>query len=175
MIESGYRFEFVGIDTSKSDEYQLDTLVFQFESEKSHHQYVVRIERYVSGLHCVKFFDNSNDDGTGKFSNLSATYEPRKIFRTVVDIALDVFRHDRKASFMYVGAADNKDEGRQPTRRYRVYKLFISDYDLHEWVEPADFEEHSMYVLTNIEAMPDAQSRKEFLNRISEFAGIISR
>lgn len=80
---NGYPFEFVGIDTRESDDYQKDSLVYRFVSEKSHHQYVVRIERYTHELHCVKSFDDTADDGTGKFSQLSSTYEPRKIFRAV--------------------------------------------------------------------------------------------
>ena len=46
---------------------------------------------------------------TGKFSNLSATYEPRTIFRTVAAIALDAYRRDPLASFFLVGAADSRD------------------------------------------------------------------
>lgn len=169
----GYPFKFVGVDASESDNYQNDSLIYSFESEKSHHQYVVRIERYINNLHCVKFFDDTTDVKTGKFSLLTSTYEPRAIFRTVVEICLDVLRNNRKASFMYIGAADKKDTKDQPTRRYRVYKQYLADFDLHDWFEPADFEEYSMCVLTNLEAMPTFEERMRFLQQIREFAGII--
>lgn len=169
MSNGIYPFWLVGTDTSKSDDYQKDTLVYHFVSSKSGHRYVVHIERYQDDLHCVKFFDDTTDDRSGRFSHLTSTYEPRIIFRTVVEIALDVLRHNRKASFMYIGAADQKDKRSQPTRRYRVYKLYLSDFDLHEWFEPADFEEYFMYVLTNRTAMPTLEERMAFLKKIHEF------
>ena len=73
---------------------------------------------------------------------------------------------------MYIGAADKKDLKDQPTRRYRVYKLYLSDFDLHEWFEPADFENNSMYVLANKEAMPSTEERLDFLREIRGFVGL---
>ena len=174
MNECGYAFRLVGIDTNKSDDFQKDTLVYSFESLKSGHNYIVHVERYQYNLHCVKFFDNTTHDGTGKFSQLSLTYEPRMIFRTIVEIALDVLRKNRRASFMYIGAADQKDKRTLPTRRYRVYKQYMADFDLHEWFEPADFEEYSMCVLVNREAMPTLDERMTFLNRILNFVNSIN-
>jgi hypothetical protein len=46
----------------------------------------------------------------------------------------------------------------------------MADFDLHEWFEPADFEEYSMCVLTNREAMPTLDDRMAFLNNILVFA-----
>ena len=46
MNDCGYPYTFVGIDTTKSDAYQIDTLVYRFESAKSGHQYEVHVERY---------------------------------------------------------------------------------------------------------------------------------
>ena len=132
MNEAGYAFSFKGIDTHCADEYQKDALLYSFESEKLHHTYTVRIERYVNGLHCIKFFDESDSQGTGCFSHLSSTYEPRRIFRTIVDVALDVLRKNNSASFLFIGAADGKDVYGLPTRRYRVYKLYLSDFDLRD-------------------------------------------
>ena len=174
MNEAGYAFSFKGIDTHCADEYQKDALLYSFESEKSHHTYTVRIERYVNGLHCIKFFDESDSQGTGCFSHLSSTYEPRRIFRTIVDVALDVLRKNNSASFLFIGAADGKDVYGLPTRRYRVYKLYLSDFDLREWFERADYERYSMYALVNLKAMPTDEERRLFRQQIEDFASIIS-
>jgi len=174
MSDNGYPFEMVTLEATKNDAYQIDTLVYRFISQKSHHTYFVHIERYRHNLHCVKFFDGTTDDGIGKFSQLTSTYEPRMIFRTVVEIALSVLRVNRKASFMYIGAADKKDNINKPTRRYRVYKQYMADFDLHDWFEPADFEDYSMYVLVNREAMPTIEERIVFLRQIRDFIGIAS-
>lgn len=96
------------------------------------------------------------------------------IFRTVVEIALSVLRDNREASFMYIGAADMKDNRNKPTRRYRVYKQYMADFDLHDWFEPADFEDYSMYVLVNRESMPTIDERLIFLRQVRDFVGIVS-
>jgi len=103
-----------------------------------------------------------------------STFEPRAIFRTVVDIALEVFRNNPKASFMYIGAADKKDSKNKPTRRYRVYQMYMMDYDIHDWFEPADFVSHSMTLLINKAAMPTEEERLMFMQRVACFAGIES-
>ncbi|MBQ9357903.1 MAG: hypothetical protein IJT98_11535 [Prevotella sp.] len=174
MTEKGYPFVFVGIDTSITDDYQKDALLYRFESEKSHHHYLVRIERYVKGLHCIKFFDETTDASKGSFSHLSATYEPRSIFRTIVDIALDVLRKNPKASFMYIGAADEKDAEGRPTRRYRVYQMYMTEFDVHDLFEPADFISHSMSLLVNLLAMPTEDERKNFREEVARFIGFNS-
>ena len=89
LTESSYPFEFVGISTVGADAYQRDTLIYSFRSSKSCHEYEVHVERYVEHLCCIKFFDTSATHGLGRFSQLSDTFEPRKIIRTVADIALD--------------------------------------------------------------------------------------
>lgn len=175
MSDFYYPFEFVGIDNSNVDDDQTGALVYRFCSAKSNHYYVVRVEKYLDNLHCVKFFDDTTSDVVSRFSRLTATYEPRTIFRTVVEIAFDVFRNNRQASFMYVGAADKKDLQNQPTRRYRVYRQYMSDFDLHEWFEPADSENYSLSVLTNIAAMPTVERRMAFLKKIQDFVGVISQ
>lgn len=174
MNDAGYAFSFKGVDTHCSDEYQKDALVYAFESGKSHHTYTVRIERYINGLHCVKFFDTTDSQSTGDFSHLSFTFEPRKIFRTIVDIVLEVLRENELASFLFIGASDGRDIKGTPTRRYRVYKLYLSDFDLREWFERADYERYSMYVLVNLKAMPASEERQLFRQQIEDFAGIIS-
>ena len=142
MSVQSYPFQFVGIDSHTTDALQKDTLIYQFASSKSCHQYIVRIERYVHDLHCVKFLDATNDKSSGRFSYLSATYEPRTIFHTIFNIALDVLRNNRRASFLFIGAADNRDIIGKPTRRYRVYRLLpwqvlscpleLPSYPLHQ-------------------------------------------
>lgn len=172
MTDAGYPYTFVGIDTQCADEYQNDALVYRFESEKSRHSYTVRIERYANGLHCVKFFDDTTSQSTGNFSHLTFTFEPRRIFRTIVDIALDVLRNNSHASFLFIGAADGKDITGAPTRRYRIYKQYLSDFDLRDWFERADYEKSSMYVLVNLKAMPTKDERHLFRSQIEDFVGL---
>ena len=169
MNQEGYPFYFVGVDATGSDEYLTDTLVYRFESVKSHHQYVVKIERYIEHLCCIKFFDETVDTVTGKFSQLSGTYEPRTIFRTVANIALDALRRDPSASFFFVGAADKRDQSRDTTRRYRVYSAYVKDLGIDKLFRPSFIESYSMCVLVNIRAVPDRQS---YVQQILDFISL---
>lgn len=47
MEESeGYPFVFQMIDRDSADEWLIETLQYRFKSAKSHHSYIIRVERY---------------------------------------------------------------------------------------------------------------------------------
>jgi len=173
MSEDYYDFEYLGFESNDSDEYQKGAFLYRFVSQRSHHRYLVRVELYINNLHCIKFYDES-DGNFGDFSRITATFEPRRIFRTVANIGFEVFRKNRSASFMYIGAADYRDLKGWPTRRYRVYKAFIDALDIKDWFEVFDYDEQSMSVLVNLSEMPTEEDRQSFLRKIESFAGIIS-
>jgi len=158
MTEKGYPFHLIAIDNNITDAYQTDTLVYGFQSKKSGHQYQVRIERYVGHLNCIKFFDETSDTNKGKFSQLSGTYEPRTIFRTVAEIAFDALKRDTAASFVFIGAADEKDKVRGKNRRYRVYTTFLKDLGISEQFHPVFFDEHSVCLLVNTKEVSDIET-----------------
>ena len=127
MKESeGYPFVFQMIDRDSADEWLIETLQYRFKSAKSHHSYIVRVERYQEHAYCVKFFDKANMNSKLKFSLRTNTFEPRIIFYTLFHIMLDVLKRDSKASFFFVGAEDENDELGMATRRFRVYKKFTT-------------------------------------------------
>ena len=166
MIETGYPFQFVGTSTIGTDQYLLDTLVYAFQSEKSGHQYQVNIERYVEHLCGVKFFDQTTNVRTGKFSNLSATNEPRVIFRTVSSIALDAYRRDPLSSFFLIGAADSRDRKSTTTRRFRVYASFVNNLNLTHLFRIIELKNQSMIILLNRKAVTDVDA---YMQHILDF------
>lgn len=166
MTQTGYPFEFMGSNTIGADKYLQETLVYVFRSEKSGHRYQVNIERYAEHLCGVKFFDLTTDIRIGKFSNLSATYEPRTIFRTVADVALDAYRRDPLSSFFFIGAADSRDRSSVSTRRYRVYTAFVNDLNLGDRFNIIELKDQSMSVLINRKAVSDIDA---YMRRIIDF------
>lgn len=167
LTDSFYPFEFVGVSTTGADKYQQDTLIYRFRSLKSSHEYEVHVERYVEHLCCIKFFDTSSTHGFGRFSRLSDTFEPRTIFRTVADIALDALSRDPQSSFCFIGAADDRDtpNGEQ-TRRYRVYKAYIKRLGLEEQFESVFFDQQSLVLLINRKAVTDID---DYIKRLLQF------
>lgn len=88
MLE-GYPFIFQMNDRSYSDELLEYTMQYRFKSSKSNHTYIVRVERYKEHTYCVKFFDKANMLSKDKYSLRSATFEPRKIVSTVLNVMLE--------------------------------------------------------------------------------------
>ena len=165
-MKHAYPFQFIGLNTVGADAYLQDTLVYAFKSEKSGHHYQVNIERYIEHLCGVKFFDQTTDVRSGKFSQLSGTYEPRTIFGTVADIALDAYQRDPRSSFFFIGAADSRDRSSDTTRRHRVYTAFVNDLHLDNLFRIVEVKDLSMTVLVNRGAVPDIDI---FMQRILSF------
>jgi len=148
MLE-GYPFIFQMNDKSGTDELLEFTMQYRFKSQKSHHTYIVRVERYIDHAYCVKFFDKANMLSDNKFSLRSATFEPRTIVSTIFNIMFDVLTRDEKASFFFIGAEDEKDIPGRATRRFKFYSRFTlsvisNERFIHYRVAPL-----SLYILVN--------------------------
>ncbi len=97
---------------------------------------------------------------------LTGTYEPRTIFRTVANIAFDVYSRDPEASFFFIGASDGRDKSGVKNRRYQVYSNFVYDLDLSDLFEIHLVDFYSMCVLINRKAVPDMDA---YMQRIIDF------
>lgn len=115
----------------------------------------------------MKFFDTTATHGLGKYSQVSNTFEPRKIFRTITEIVIDALRRDPMYSFCFIGAADSRDQfGGYRTRRYRVYQTYVQNLDIDEKFESAFYDQYSLALLVNRKAVADIDS---YAARILEF------
>lgn len=166
MTNAGYPFQFVGVSTDDADSYQVDTLIYRFHSRKSGHRYEVHIERYIEHLCCVKFFDLSVGQFRGRYSQTTDTFEPRTIFRTVANIALDALERDAASSFFFIGAADSRDDSGVNTRRFRVYQSYVNNLGMDDQFQKLFFNKYSMGILVNRSAVPDIDG---YVSRIIDF------
>ena len=68
---------------------------------------------------------------------------------------LDVYRHDNRASFFFIGAEDEKDVQGRSTRRFNFYADFVLSVisDKHFWHYRIDTL--SLYMLINKENVND--------------------
>lgn len=164
-MTEGYPFIFVMNDKSVSDELLEYAMQYRFKSEKSHHTYIVRVEKYIEHTYCLKFFDKANMLSENKFSLRTSTFEPRTIFYTLVHIMMDVYRKDPKASFFFIGAEDEKDEMGETTRRYRIYRSFVSDVLSNKVFKHHRNNELSLYILVNRDSVADEQ---QYVKRITD-------
>ena len=93
----------------------------------------------------------------------TATFEPRKIVSSVLNIMLDVYEHDRQASFFFIGAEDEKDVAGKSTRRFNFYADFVLSVISDKFFWHFRVDALSLYVLVNKESVDDAES---LVNRI---------
>ncbi len=166
MVE-GYPFIF------QMNEYPLEkdslleyTMQYRFKSTKSHHTYIVRVERYKENSYCLKFFDKGNMLSSNKFSLRTGTFEARTIFYTLFHILLDVLSRDPLASFFFIGAEDEKDVKGKETRRFRIYRSFVTSIVSDKLFDHSRNSELSLYILTNKKAVKDIDS---YIFKITEY------
>ena len=70
---------------------------------------------------------------------------------------IDVLNKDQQASFFFIGAQDEKDEIGEATRRFRVYRKFVSSIIGENKFAHYKFNELSLYVLVNNNAPIESQ------------------
>lgn len=148
-MTDGYPFTFVMTDRDGANDILKDTLQYHFKSSKSNHMYIVRVERYVQHIYCLKFYDKSTRDSKNKYSLRTNTFEPRTILYTLYHIMLDVLKRDRIASFFFIGADDERDIPNELTRRYKVYRRFVSSTITDKVFDHYRVNELSLYILVN--------------------------
>lgn len=165
-MQEGYPFIYQMTDRTGADELLVETLQYRFKSTKSHHTYIVRVEKYISHAYCLKFFDKANLNSKNKFSLRTNTFEPRTIFYTLYHIMLDVLRNDEKASFFFIGAEDEKDEIGSSTRRFRVYRRFVSSTVSSRLFEHYRRNDLSLYILVNKKAVKEPY---DFAEQIAKY------
>ena len=162
----GYPFIFQMNDYSDSDDKLEYSMQYRFKSQKSNHTYIVRVERYVEHTYCVKFYDKANTHSDNKYSLRSATFEPRKIVYTVLNIMFDVLERDEKASFFFIGSEDEKDVPGKSTRRFRFYSKLVLSIVTDSVFQHFRSAPLSLYILVNKKSVKDVSS---FVTRINNF------
>lgn len=145
----GYPFIFQMNDNNNADALWETTLQYRFKSTKSHHTYIVRVEKYPKHCYCFKFYDKAHSHSKNKFSLKTGTFEPRNIFYTIFHIMLDVLNKDNEASFFFIGAEDEKDVLGHATRRYRIYMKFVSSIISDKLFAHYAVNAESLYILIN--------------------------
>ena len=163
MLE-GYPFIFQMNDYACSDELLEYTMQYRFKSSKSNHTYIVRVERYVEHTYCVKFFDKANMLSNDKYSLRTATFEPRKIIGTVLNVMLDVYKKDQDASFFFIGAEDEKDVPGKATRRFNFYADFVLSVISDRHFIHFRNDLLSLYMLINKTSVQDVEAHVKKIN-----------
>ncbi|MBQ8656113.1 MAG: hypothetical protein IJ527_03530 [Prevotella sp.] len=99
-----------------------------------------------------------------KYSLRTGTFEPRKIVSTVLNVILDVYNRDEKASFFFIGAEDEKDIAGRATRRFNFYADFVLSVITDRVFTHFRNDPLSLYILVNKKAVSDIDSHVKRIN-----------
>ena len=78
---------------------------------------------------------------------------------------MDVYHNDLKASFFFIGAEDEKDEMGETTRRYRIYRSFVSNVLSSKIFKHHRNNELSLYILVN---RASVENEQQYVQRITD-------
>lgn len=154
MWDEGYESILLKYDYLESDSLLNRIAYYRFRSEKSKLFYIVRIEEYREHVYGVKFYLESMQDSPRKYSFLTNTFEPRTIVYSIFRILLKILNADERASFMFIG---NADEGgtHVNTRRYRLYCRLVENRISEKFFKHIRNDKHSIYILANKKQIMD--------------------
>lgn len=164
MIQPSYPYHFIQKD--KGDGVVLlSTSLYRFKSEKSHIAYIVLVEHYKFNVYAVKFYPKNNSQSKNKYRILTHTFEPRRIINTCVNIMLEIYAQNSKASFGFVGA-NSIGEDSCCTKRYRFYANMMATYFTGNFFYHKENPEKSAYMMVNLSQLAE---NEQLIEEIEEF------
>lgn len=126
--------------------------LYTFKSSKSNLWYWVWVECYEYDIYAVKFHLKSLRNSPYKYRLLTNTFEPRTITNTCIQIMLDIFRANRKASFGFIGS-NLLGEEITSTKRFRFYSRIMATYFTEKHFIHQEDKLKSTYLLINREEL----------------------
>lgn len=150
MLQDAYPFTFVQREQGDNEGIEYIDL-YHFKSTKSHLWYIVRVEYYTCHIYGVKFYPKNFRLSPDKYRLMTNTFEPRRIINTCINVMLQVYDKDSKASFGFIGANGINEDIRY-TRRFRFYSHIVATYFDNTRFTHKENTDKSTYMLINNKA-----------------------
>jgi hypothetical protein len=149
MFEKGYPFRLATKQFVQHEYPLIEKLIYTFKTDKSR-KYIVDIHRYEYRVYVIKFHAKSHSNSKEKYNFVLNDFDISRVLKTVLNIALEIFKNDPMASFAFVGARKaDEPSNASKTQRFRVYKR-VSEYFLGNVTFQHTYEERSnCYLVVN--------------------------
>lgn len=168
-----YVHRFIQNIWNENNRYVEYTKLYSFKSAKSNLTYLVRVEVYPRHVYVVKFYPKNAKLSKDKYKILTNTFEPRRIIYTCINILTEIFNDDPMSSFAFI-ASESRDEEKNNTKRYRVYKTIVTTKFGISTFDHFYYEEKSAYLLlrkTELIKNPDLlKNIEEEFEKIYDFS-----
>ena len=153
MLTDAYPYTFLGREYTDEEGLAFIDL-YHFKSTKSSLWYIVRVECYECHIYGIKFYQKNHRLSKDKYRLMSNTFEPRRIVNTCINIMLEVYSNNPKASFGFIGA-NNIDEDLRYTKRFRFYSRIIATYFDSTYFIHKENIDKSTYILVNRKSLAE--------------------
>lgn len=114
---------------------------------------MVEVHQFVKHPICViKFYDRDDRNSENRFTKLTNKGNFKPIFRTCINIMLELRTQNPFLSFAFIGAPTPHEKGEgntAKTQRYRIYEYGMNQFFSNLHFKHAYLEEHSLYILFN--------------------------
>ena len=145
-MADSYNFTFLQNIHNDTESLSKFVRLYRFKSTKTNRTYLVRVERYPHDVYIVKFYPTNLSNSKDRYSILTNDKEPRRIVNTCINILMDIFSDNPASSFGFIGS-NSINEGKENTKRYRVYKTIINTKFGNETFEHYYNVKNSAYML----------------------------
>lgn len=145
MFNEYYPFVFRGIHKEKK---QLVKNIYRYRFKAKNETYIVNVEEYDNSIFIIKFYPKKHRLSENKYSLRTNKYLASRIFATCLKIGKDIQKNNDLASFGFIGAND-LGEGKDNTKRYRVYKKIVKEFFSSENYYHVRSDENSLYLILN--------------------------
>lgn len=115
-------------------------------------------------MFAIKFYLKAHRHSPDKYNLLTEEGDAPGVIRTVIDIAVGIYRENTKASFGFIGVtkkADKTESSTSNTQRFRIYRYIIKNFFGGETWAHYEAESQSAYLMFN-----KTQGSEEAVDRI---------
>lgn len=138
--------------------------IYTFRATLINQTYIAEVLKLKHSIYVLQYFLKSHRLSSYRFNSILKENNNSHTFlvlNTIVNIAIEVFNLDPKASFGFMGAPIRKesdsrnrvninpDRTVKNTKRYRVYSLYVKRYFKPEDFTHIDYYNSSCYLLKN--------------------------
>ncbi len=168
--KKNYPYRYV---TTTKDAEGNPVLLYTFRSSRCRARYIVRVECHPYGFYGVKFYLKDHELSAHKYNILTGFNEPRFIVKTIICIMLEIYAHNPRASFGFIGAEtlveekQHKETGIElQTKRMHFYRRILNTYFSKQsgFIHKIDIA-HNSYILLNAITLAEEPTLLEKINK----------
>jgi hypothetical protein len=148
VFDSSYYFEKRSCKkTDKQDSGFLKVHIYTFKTNRGT-PYIIEVNEYEGNVFVLKFFPKSLRRSANRYSIFTNEYDSARILRTCLALGQSLYQEkEGKLTVAFMGARSCKEPLLYKTKRWELYRKFITRFFGKESFEHVMSEQSSTYIL----------------------------